>query len=77
VIAADRGDSRPIRAWVSGCATGEEAYSLAIVIVEFLQKHNLDTPVQIFATDVSEQAVEHARAGGSTSVSSGCVVLCS
>ena len=52
-----------MRVWVSGCATGEEAYSLAITLVEFLQKDFADTRVQIFATDVSENAIEHARAG--------------
>jgi two-component system CheB/CheR fusion protein len=52
-----------IRVWVSGCATGEEAYSLAILLVEFLQKRNSDTRVQIFATDVSDAAIEHARTG--------------
>ena len=59
----DRPHDHPIRVWVSGCATGEEAYSLAITLVEFLQKHQSDIRVQIFATDVSETAVEHARAG--------------
>jgi two-component system CheB/CheR fusion protein len=58
-----RRSERPIRVWVSGCATGEEAYSLAITLVEFLQKDNADTRVQIFATDVSETAIEFARAG--------------
>jgi two-component system CheB/CheR fusion protein len=58
-----RGPDRPIRVWVCGCATGEEAYSLAITLTEFLQKAESDVRVQIFATDVSETAVEHARAG--------------
>ena len=59
----DRSPDHPIRVWVCGCATGEEAYSLAILLVEFLQKHQSDFRVQIFATDVSEAAIEHARAG--------------
>ncbi|HET9369672.1 MAG TPA: chemotaxis protein CheB, partial [Vicinamibacterales bacterium] len=58
-----RSQDQSVRVWVSGCATGEEAYSLAITLVEYLQKHQLDVRVQIFATDVSETAVEHARAG--------------
>jgi two-component system, chemotaxis family, CheB/CheR fusion protein len=58
-----RSIEQPIRAWVCGCATGEEAYSLAILLVESLQKHQSDLRVQIFATDVSETAIEHARAG--------------
>lgn len=49
--------------WVCGCATGEEAYSLAIALVEYLQRAEHDLRVQIFATDVSETAIEHARAG--------------
>ncbi len=53
----------PIRAWVCGCATGEEAYSLAIELTDFLQRHHSTLRVQIFATDVSETAIEHARAG--------------
>jgi two-component system CheB/CheR fusion protein len=63
VLVQGRPQEHPIRAWVSGCATGEEAYSLAIVLVEFLQKNQLDIPVQIFATDVSEMAVDQARTG--------------
>ena len=53
----------PIRVWVSGCATGEEAYSIAIALVEFLAKRQSDHAVQIFATDVSETAIEQARSG--------------
>jgi two-component system CheB/CheR fusion protein len=51
----------PIRVWVPGCATGEEAYSLAIALVEKERTPRL--PIQIFATDVSESAIERARAG--------------
>jgi two-component system CheB/CheR fusion protein len=54
---------QPIRVWVSGCATGEEAYSVAIVLTEFLQREHPDVRVQIFATDVSDDAIEYARAG--------------
>ncbi len=62
-IVKGAGPDRPIRAWVSGCATGEEAYSLAIALVEFMQKNQIDAPLQIFATDISETAVEQARTG--------------
>jgi len=59
-----RREEQPIRAWVSGCATGEEAYSLAISLLDYLQDHHQqETRIQIFATDVSETAIEHARAG--------------
>ena len=62
-ILEGRPADQPIRVWVSGCATGEEAYSVAIALTEFLQKDHPDTRVQIFATDVSESAIEFARAG--------------
>ena len=54
---------RPIRAWVCGCATGEEPYSLAIALLEFLQQRQSTARIHIFATDVSETAIEHARSG--------------
>jgi two-component system, chemotaxis family, CheB/CheR fusion protein len=60
---ASRQANGPLRVWVPGCATGEEAYSLAIVLLESLNDQQVDTRVQIFATDVSESAIEHARAG--------------
>jgi two-component system CheB/CheR fusion protein len=63
VILEKRPRDQPIRAWVCGCATGEEAYSLAIMLVEYLTKQQSDLRVQIFATDVSETAIEQARAG--------------
>lgn len=55
----------PIRIWVAGCSTGEEAYSMAILVMEFLEsqkKRNLQK-VQIFATDLDANAIEHARKG--------------
>jgi two-component system CheB/CheR fusion protein len=53
----------PIRIWIPGCSTGEEAYSVAIALLEFLGDDANRAPMQIFATDVSESAVEQARAG--------------
>ncbi len=53
----------PFRVWCAGCATGEEAYSLAIVVTEALEAAGLQTPLQLFGTDVSEQAIDRARAG--------------
>jgi two-component system, chemotaxis family, CheB/CheR fusion protein len=58
----NRREDQPIRAWVSGCASGEEAYSLAISLLEYLHGQHQDIRIQIFATDVSEAAIEHARA---------------
>jgi chemotaxis protein methyltransferase CheR len=52
----------PIRFWSAGCATGEEAYSLAITALETLG-HPLPRPVDIWATDLSEPALRRARAG--------------
>jgi two-component system CheB/CheR fusion protein len=48
---------------VCGCSTGEEAYSLAMTVFEFLDEAGQNTPMQLFATDVSESAIEHARDG--------------
>ena len=53
----------PIRAWVAGCATGEEAYSLAIAVIECLGTRIADLRVQIFGTDVSESAIDVACRG--------------
>ncbi len=54
-----------LRAWVPGCSTGEEAYSLAIVFKEALEKINPHGgfPLQIFATDLDNEAIEIARKG--------------
>ena len=54
-----------LRAWVPGCSTGEEAYSLAIVLREALDelKPKGSLPIQIFATDLDKDAIEKARQG--------------
>ena len=53
----------PIRVWVPGCSTGEEAYSLAIALLEFLEEKGIDKPIHIFATDINEIVIEKARIG--------------
>ncbi len=61
-----RRGSQPIRIWLPGCSTGEEAYSVAIAFLEFLESQGDDfnaITVQIFATDVSETAIDQARNG--------------
>ncbi len=58
---AGRPPGEPFRAWIAGCATGEEAYSVAIVLKETLAPFK--TPVQIFASDIDARAVALARAG--------------
>jgi two-component system, chemotaxis family, CheB/CheR fusion protein len=52
-----------LRIWVCGCATGEEAYSMAMTIVELFEATRSHRPVQIFATDISEASIEKAREG--------------
>ncbi len=68
-------ENEPIRIWIAGCSTGEEAYSLAICIHEHLRKQSSNNPekpknlngfngnVQIFASDISEPAILYARKG--------------
>jgi two-component system CheB/CheR fusion protein len=57
-------DRQPeLRAWVPGCATGEEVYSLAICILEALGAKPAKIQIQIFGTDLSESVIEHARLG--------------
>jgi len=60
ILAAKREDA-PIRMWVAGCATGEEVYSLAIALVEALDRSS--RPIQLFGSDVSSKVIEVARAG--------------
>jgi two-component system CheB/CheR fusion protein len=55
--------NEPIRIWVPGCATGEEAYSIAILVKEAMIKREAVPQVQIFATDLDEKAVTTARHG--------------
>lgn len=52
-----------LRIWVPGCATGEEVYSIAICLLEYLGRGAKTTSVQIFGTDISPEALEKARAG--------------
>jgi two-component system CheB/CheR fusion protein len=51
----------PIRIWIPACATGEEPYSIAICLFEYLKDKTMNTPVQIFATDLSEPSIQKAR----------------
>lgn len=52
-----------IRVWVPGCSTGEEAYSIAMLICEYKEAQNLETPAQVFATDIDASAIGTARLG--------------
>jgi two-component system, chemotaxis family, CheB/CheR fusion protein len=62
-LRGNRSPRDPIRIWVPGCATGEEVYSIAIALVELLGEEGATAGVQLFGTDVSEAAIEEARAG--------------
>lgn len=62
-IMKNRAPEEPVRVWVPGCSTGEETYSIAIVLMEFLGDEALNTPIQIFATDINEMLIEKARVG--------------
>ncbi|MDT8069664.1 MAG: chemotaxis protein CheB [Terriglobia bacterium] len=53
----------PIRIWVPGCSTGEETYSHAISLLESMGEERTEMPIQIFGTDLSESAIQRARAG--------------
>ena len=53
-----------VRVWIPGCSTGEEAYSIAIVMAECLARLKLDgLKIQIFATDIDKEAIDRARQG--------------
>jgi len=56
-------DDYTIRIWVSACSTGEEAYSIAICVKEYLNSVNRNLNIQIFATDIDEKAISIARSG--------------
>jgi len=56
-------DNYTVRAWVTGCSSGEEAYSLAIILQECMERIKRHFSVQIFGTDIDKDAVNFARAG--------------
>jgi len=62
-LIGDQDTSASIRIWVPGCASGEEAYSIAICLIEYLGERFSDTKIQVFGSDVSVDALETARAG--------------
>lgn len=60
-ILAHKDPEEPIRVWSAGCATGQEAYTLAIVLAEALGIEQFKLQVKIYATDVDEDALDYAR----------------
>jgi two-component system CheB/CheR fusion protein len=59
----ERPDGNPVRVWVAGCSTGEEAYSIGILVREYLSARGAPLNVQIFGTDIDPRAIETARTG--------------
>jgi two-component system CheB/CheR fusion protein len=62
-LCQDRPGDAAIRVWVPGCSTGEEVYSIAICLLEFLGDNRGQVPIKIFGTDVSLPIIEKARSG--------------
>ncbi len=62
-IARNKTPNSPLRIWVAGCSTGEEAYSIAMCLCDSLGEKLSSLKVQIFATDISEKAIIKARSG--------------
>lgn len=58
-----RKENEPLRVWVAGCSTGEEAYSMAICFQEYMTGKASNVKMQLFATDISEIAIAKARSG--------------
>ncbi len=62
-LIARKPEGEPLRVWIAGCSTGEEPYSIAIVLREALEASKRALPVQMFATDLDPHAIDVARAG--------------
>lgn len=59
----NKGSQDSVRVWTAGCATGEESYTLAILLLEQAAQQKFSGKIQIFASDLSEEAIAYARAG--------------
>ena len=62
-IFEDKGAGDPVRAWIPGCATGEEAYSIAILLLEEAARRDVRSEIQAFASDLDDAALMTAREG--------------
>ncbi|MDI1277324.1 chemotaxis protein CheB [Methylobacter sp.] len=62
-VLADKPEDYVFRVWVAGCATGEEAYSIAIVLRELMDKNQYEFKSQIYSTDLADDTITIARAG--------------
>ncbi|HEV8578343.1 MAG TPA: chemotaxis protein CheB [Thermoanaerobaculia bacterium] len=59
----NRSGQEPLRVWVPGCSTGEEAFSIAILFAELAAARGSQLPVQVYATDLNEECIDKARKG--------------
>jgi two-component system CheB/CheR fusion protein len=62
-VVAEKEANAPLRVWVPACSTGEEAYSIAMVLIEEIEAAQRNCRLQVFASDVDTEALETARAG--------------
>lgn len=62
-LLVNKPDGTVVRVWICGCSTGEEAYSIAILLQEQMDKLKRNFPLQIFATDIDNKAIDQARNG--------------
>ena len=60
---ANRSPGATVRVWVPGCSTGEEAYSIAMLLIEYMDAAKLNFKLQVFATDIDRRAIDTARRG--------------
>jgi two-component system CheB/CheR fusion protein len=63
LLLKDKSENYVFRVWVAGCATGEEAYSIAMLLRELMDETHLDFKTQIYSTDLDDDAIATARAG--------------
>jgi len=62
-IISTKPTAQPVRIWIAGCSTGQEAYTMAMILMEVLGERAASVPIQIFATDLSVSAIDKARMG--------------
>ncbi len=62
-LVAEKETNAPLRVWIPACSTGEEAYSIAMVLIEEIQAAEKSCRLQVFASDIDAEALETARAG--------------
>ncbi len=63
IISSKKNTDDSIKIWVVACSTGEEAYSITILIEDYMQKHNLDIDYKVFATDLDDRGIDVATKG--------------